>query len=1167
MSLLQTDTTDGIRHGNGSNHVNGEYSNFKIQVDQVSPEDERAAGHGLQRHSADIEGFGSSKALFSNGLSRLDQRNTTDAISTSLYVLVISSFDEESGRRHAVALRDYLHLHSKNLTAALFRGLAYTLGSRRSSLSWKAAFIAASPTSLAGQLSGDRLVFNKSTKEPRLSFLFTGQGAQWHAMGREIIYRYPVFERSLEAASECLQRLGASWRLLGKFSVTAYVPREGIDLTFLVELMKNPDESHVHDASISQPLTTAIQIALVDLLVSWNIKAKAVTGHSSGEIAAAYCAGALTQASALAVAYHRGRLASKVKQARDGAMLAVALSAEDTQHLIDSLHDGCVSVACINSPSSVTVSGDRTGIIELHEILKSKDTFARQLSVSVAYHSYHMQDIADEYLTALECLSGENRHDIADVAYYSSLTGKRHDLSGLGPAYWVANMTNPVQFSASLQSLLHGTKGPNAEVLVEIGPHSALQGPVTQILQRLNHDSPNHVQYFSALVRYQNALETSQHLAAQLFARGVPINMTAVNFPEGSQGLSVLTDLPPYSWDHSTSYWAESAKANQSQNETFTRSDLLGIRVHTSVSSEPEWRNILRPSDIPWVHDHVVQGNLVYPAAGFLAMAIEAEHQHIKDKTHIKAYKLREVSVGHALVLAEGIDSVETRVSLRPYRESLRADSDVWNEFRISSSADGSLWTEHSRGLIAVEGWIEAAGVDRGQSPETNHLIDADASQFQQITSQFGAQSKVVNVPDMYSELERIGLKFGPTFANMRYACTSPGCCLAQMTIPDTAERMPAHFEYPYVIHPATLDSCIHSIFPIDSQTRPKHRSETPVPTFIEAMTVSQNMSKEHGYCFDVFARSNTSPPGQKPSSRGPAEYSITAFDQTGGDSGIKVKMDGLRVTYIANVSGDLDRGKRPDDCYQTVWQPDPETLTAQQASELTRAFRKPYPDSNLPGFVQQAAYYYAEELLQRIGDEVELLPRLLPHHEKYVSCLRRYCQDVHQGYLGEFDTSDWLEATDEQRQGIYEKIADSSWGPLLSPIGRNLTQILSGELDPLSLMLDDNRLEHYYRTLENARQTHEQAAFYISLLGNKNPHLKILEIGAGTGSATHPILEALGNGQDGRSPSFARYDFTDISPAFFDQVRDEWAKVTPWRRVLESGNIYHESSTLRCFQ
>lgn len=221
-SLLQADTTNGIGRGNGSYHVNGDLSNFKAHDHQVSPEDERAARRGFGRHPTDSEGSGHTKAILSNGLYILDQGHTADKNSAS-YVFVISSFDEESGRRHARALRDYLHLHAKDLTAPLFREVAYTLGSRRSILSCKAAFMAASPTSLEGQLSKDRLVLDKSTSEPRLDFLFTGQGAQWHAMGRGLICQYAVFERSLEAASECLQRLGAPWRLLGKSTATAYM--------------------------------------------------------------------------------------------------------------------------------------------------------------------------------------------------------------------------------------------------------------------------------------------------------------------------------------------------------------------------------------------------------------------------------------------------------------------------------------------------------------------------------------------------------------------------------------------------------------------------------------------------------------------------------------------------------------------------------------------------------------------------------------------------------------------------------------------------------------------------------------------------------------------------------------------------------------------------------
>lgn len=102
-------------------------------------------------------------------------------------------------------------------------------------------------------------------------------------------------------------------------------------------------------------MTTAIQIALVDLFASWNIRPARVTGHSSGEIAAAYCAGALTRESALAVAYHRGRLAMKLKGLKDGAMLAVGLSEETAKSSIGKLIQGSVKVACVNSPSSVTV--------------------------------------------------------------------------------------------------------------------------------------------------------------------------------------------------------------------------------------------------------------------------------------------------------------------------------------------------------------------------------------------------------------------------------------------------------------------------------------------------------------------------------------------------------------------------------------------------------------------------------------------------------------------------------------------------------------------------------------------------------------------------------------------------------------------------------------------
>ena len=442
------------------------------------------------------------------------------------------------------------------------------------------------------------------------------------------------------------------------------------------ELLKDVAASRVDSAYLSQPLCTAIQIALVDLLGSWNIKPASVTGHSSGEIAAAYCVGALTQESALAVSYYRGNAGLKLKDIEgmaDGAMLAVGLSEKEVQPLIADLTQGRVNVACVNSPSSITVSGDQPAIMELQAILQGKEVFVRQLAVEIAYHSHHMTFLADEYRAALQNLQVA---DGGSIEFYSSVTGKRVNSSELGPDYWVSNMVNTVQFSNSLRSLCLGTETKDkrkrgqataVDTLVEIGPHSALQAPIKQILQSNTRINSSRIQYMSALIRKSDASHTSLDLASRLFERGYPVDLHAVNCPLGSESNMVLVDLPPYTWNHHTSYWAESNESHEYGTKAYFRSDFLGVPVRNSNSIEPRWRNVVRPSEIPWIQDHKIQSNIVYPAAGYLAMAIQAAYQQATAmNTNIKGYQLREVTIGHALVIPQDSDEVETMLSLRP---------------------------------------------------------------------------------------------------------------------------------------------------------------------------------------------------------------------------------------------------------------------------------------------------------------------------------------------------------------------------------------------------------------------------------------------------------------------------------------------------------------------
>ncbi|KAF2200262.1 polyketide synthase, partial [Delitschia confertaspora ATCC 74209] len=200
---------------------------------------------------------------------------------------------------------------------------------------------------------------------------FTGQGAQWQGMGQEL-FEYRIFRESLEAQDSVLQTLSfaPSWSLIGILNGTA-------------------DVSHsVQDPEISQTVCTALQIALVDLLKSWSITPHVTVGHSSGEIAASYAAGRISFAEAITIAFCRG--ISVTKNASEGLMLAVGLN-ENAASTILLEFKNRVQVAAINSPDSVTLSGDRDSIKDIHGRLTSENIFARILETGgIAYHSYHM---------------------------------------------------------------------------------------------------------------------------------------------------------------------------------------------------------------------------------------------------------------------------------------------------------------------------------------------------------------------------------------------------------------------------------------------------------------------------------------------------------------------------------------------------------------------------------------------------------------------------------------------------------------------------------------------------------------------------------------------------------------------------------------------------------
>ena len=459
------------------------------------------------------------------------------------------------------------------------------------------------------------------------------------------------------------------------------------------------------EAQISQPVCTAIQLSLTELLKSWGVVPVAVAGHSSGEIAAAYATGALSLEACVTLAYKRGQaIVSLKKQFPDlrGAMVAIGGSAEEIQPMKKLLKGGRVAVACINSPSSITASGDEDAIAELQEKVEQKGMFNRKLRVDTAYHSYHMDLVAEEYRANISTVMSQAT---SGILFNSSLRGCQTGTEELGPSYWVDNLTCPVRFSEAVECMIKpvdGTSKPAVDLLVKIGPHAALEGPVKQILKIVGGDAAK-IPYASALLRNKGAVDTALQLAATLFVKGADLDFERINFPiSGVKPPVLLTDLPKYNWNHSTKYWHDSRISERHRNREFPRNDIIGVIADYSNDLEPTWRNMIRADDQPWVRHHKMQSITVYPMAGYIAMALEAAAQRaVMRNVTFDKFDLREVTVSRPLVIQEGAE-VETNVQLRAFAEGTRMSSDTWDEFRIFSWAKDRGWIEHARGLISV---------------------------------------------------------------------------------------------------------------------------------------------------------------------------------------------------------------------------------------------------------------------------------------------------------------------------------------------------------------------------------------------------------------------------------------------------------------------------------
>lgn len=290
-------------------------------------------------------------------------------------------------------------------------------------------------------------------------------------------------------------------------------------------------------------------------------------------------------------------------------MLAVGLGAPGVEKFLSGRAEKVV-IACQNSSTSVTLSGNPTQINEIAAILDVEGIFNRKLKTDGrAYHSPHMRPCAAPYETfvanAYRSLGIERSQQHPTALMVSSVTGEPVEVIDSG--YWSRNLTGSVLFDKAVAKLLE--QDPNITHIVEVGPHGALAGPIRQILK----DKSVNITYESTLTRNANDTESLLKLAGKLFLKNYPVDLVRANSLEHVTGYEVvpehgqlLLNLPHYQWTYKKLLWAENRWSKEQRQQTLLRHDLLGRKIFGLTTMEPIWRNILRQKDLPWLKDHQV---------------------------------------------------------------------------------------------------------------------------------------------------------------------------------------------------------------------------------------------------------------------------------------------------------------------------------------------------------------------------------------------------------------------------------------------------------------------------------------------------------------------------------------------------------------------------------
>ncbi|RSL92940.1 hypothetical protein CDV31_014921 [Fusarium ambrosium] len=999
--------------------------------------------------------------------------------------LVFTSGASRSSRdTNTTNLLEFLKTHDESHT---FTGPLIKALNARSQINirpWKSFAVAQTVGDLIQQLENNALKSNSapsSSGAPRILFAFTGQGAMWSQMGKRLLEAFPVARNTLHELDEVVKELQSSsksaWSLIDK--LTAELSQEEID-----------------SPALAHPLSMAVQIALSDLLSSWGVLPDAVVGHSGGETAAAYSCGALTAKEAITVAFYRG---IACQNAPAGAMLAVR-SAPNAKELQDALEKHDVQIACFNGPQNLTLAGSAEGVKNVAADLSSHGIMSRAVAVTRAYHTRAMKTVVDEYIGNLKAVV----HPKAGrVPMYSSVSGLELKGTEVDADYWGANLVSPVLYTDAV-ILAMSQADRKLDLCVELGPHSLLSRPTSEIMKSLP-GSPQ-LPYFATMLRNADSSQQLLSLAGDLVLNGKQLDLDQVNGKSGRLPNHIQDSLPAYAWDYSSTPWTEPRNSQEWRFRKSPRHEILGTRCRGVNPAAPTWRNKVSIEDAPWLVDHQVNGIVTFSFTTGIAMVVEAMMQVQEENKEIdwttRSFEFEDFVFSNSIILPDE-SPIDLFLTLIPENDNARSD-ETWYDFTISSLR-GDVDIRHCHGKAAV---LETGNDDGALSRRTSwHHMPLK-----------------VPLKSYYKTLERVGYGYGPKFQLLNEVRVRPSLSACSAKIDMTSVAQSPIRGQRYLLHPAMMDAALQTPALANRSGYFQEIDTLLLPSKMKRISI--RMPAERTDIASVTT--NTSPVGF-----GRIEGTVECYDASSKPFFV---VEGLQ----------MDRAQSDDQTtlpwLRLIWRPDIGNISSTDPM-LNSIQIKSLPAEkklvNLENLVKELIPLIVENGLEKGQD-------LAPHLQNYRSWLLDQAELLKERLVARHKQNGFKTVQDAianvvSNSGIPETV-DAS---IVSQLAINMGRIFRGEVEALAVWLENDLLYRFYEESIFTTSMNQKLLSVAELLAHKNPNMKILEIGAGTGGATTELLR--GFSRAGGPNAYQSFTFTDISAGFFDKAKKKFSE---WDRI-----------------